>query len=149
MNVTLYKTTDPVNVLSKTLTDAVTKTGTLKENCNVLNPSILFGFNPIAYNYAYIADFGRYYFVGKPINEGAALWRVDLTVDPLMSWKDGIKASPCIAAKSSSAYNLYLNDPNYKCYQDDIILMQNFPSGFEDLSSHFVLTIFGEKVAVS
>ena len=149
MNVTLYKTTDPVNVLSKTLTDAVTKTGTLKENCDVLSPSILFGFNPIAYNYAYIADFGRYYFVGKPINEGAALWRVDLTVDPLMSWKDGIKASPCIAAKSSSAYNLYLNDPNYKCYQDDIILMQNFPSGFEDLSSRFVLTIFGERVAVS
>lgn len=149
MNIKLYKTTDPVNVLSKTLTGEVTKTGNLKENCDVLSPSILFNFNPIEYNYAYIADFGRYYFVGKPINEGAALWRVDLTVDPLMSWKDSIKASPCIAAKSSSAYNLYLNDPNYKCYQDDIILMQNFPSGFEDLSSRFVLTIFGEKVAVS
>lgn len=149
MNIKLYKTTDPVNVLTKTLTDETSKTGTLKENCDILSPSILFGFNPIAYNYAYIEDFGRYYFVGKPINEGASLWRVDLTVDPLMSWQAGIKASPCIAAKSSSAYNLYLNDPNYKCYQDDIILMQNFPSGFENLSSRFVLTIFGEKAAVS
>ena len=149
MNVKLYKTTDPINVLSKTLTDETTKTGTLKENCDVLTPSILFGFNPIAYNYAYIEDFGRYYYVGKPINEGAALWRVDLTVDPLMSWKDGIKASPCIAAKSSSAYNLYLNDPNYKSYQDPHVFSEVFPSGFNVSNASFIMTLFGDKVAAT
>ena len=146
MNVKFYKTADPVNVMNKTLGDETTKSGTLKENCDVLNPSILFNFNPVNYNYAYIPDFGRYYYVGKPVNEGAALWRVDLSVDVLMSWKAGIKSSPCIAAKSSSAYNLYLNDPNYKCYQNDVILMQNFPTGFDETNSRFVLTVFGEKV---
>lgn len=146
MNVKFYKTVDQGNVLNKTLTDETTKTGTLKENCDILNPSILFGFNPVEYNYAYIEDFGRYYFVGKPINEGASLWRVDLIVDPLMSWKAGIKKSPCIAAKSSSQYNLYLNDPNYKCYQDDIILMKKFPGGFSSQTPHYVLSIFGDRV---
>jgi hypothetical protein len=146
MTVEFYKTADPVNVMNKVLSNKTEKSGTLKENCDVLNPSILFNFNPVNYNYAYIPDFHRYYYVGKPVNEGASLWRVDLSVDVLMSWKTGIKSSPCIAAKSSSAYNLYLNDPNYKCYQNDVILMQNFPTGFDETNSRFVLTIFGEKV---
>lgn len=149
MNVIFYKCKDPVEVLNKTLPteepDKIIKSGTLKENCDILSPSILFNFNPVAYNYAYIADFGRYYYVGKPINEGAALWRVDLSVDPLMSWANDIKKSPCIAAKSSSAYNLYLNDPNYKCYQNDIILMKKFSSGFSSQTSCYVLSLFGDR----
>lgn len=149
MNIILYTTRDDKNVLKKTLTNALTKSGTLKENCDILNPSILFNFNPVAYNYAYIADFGRYYYVDKPINEGAALWRVDLSVDVLMSWKDQILSSKCICAKSSNDYNLNLNDPNYKCYQNDLIMMRRFPLGFDGQTPCFIMTILGDKVAAT
>lgn len=149
MNIIFYKTVSPENVIDKVLTDTTTKTGNLLEDTDIIRPSIEFNFNPVSFNYAYIADFGRYYYVRSVVNTGASTWRVDFEVDPLMSFKDQIKASPCIAAKSSSVYNLYLNDPNYKCYQDDVILMQNFPTGFEEQNSHFVLTVLGDKVAVS
>lgn len=149
MNVIFYKTVSPENVIDKAVTDATAKTGNLLEDTDIIRPSIEFNFNPVSFNYALIAAFNRFYFVRSITNTGASTWRVDFEVDPLMSFKDQIKASPCIAAKSSSVYNLYLNDPNYKCYQDDVILMQNFPTGFEDQYSRFVLTVLGDKEAVS
>lgn len=149
MNIIFYKTVSPENVIDKVLTDTTTKTGNLQEDTDIIRPSIEFNFNPVGFNYAYIADFERYYYVRSIVNTGGSTWRVDFEVDPLMSFKDQIKASPCIAAKSSSVYNLYLNDPNYKCYQDDIILMQNFPTGFDDQNPRFVLTVLGDKEAVS
>lgn len=149
MNIIFYETVSPENVIDKALTDATTKTGNLLEDTDIIRPSIEFNFNPVGFNYAYIADFERFYYVRSIVNTGASTWRVDLEVDPLMSFKEQIKSSPCIAAKSSSVYNLYLNDPNYKCYQDDVILMQNFPTGFDDQNPRFVLTVLGDKEAVS
>lgn len=149
MNIDFYISNDPENTLSKTLTNQSTRTGNLLEDTDILRPSIEFNVNPVGYNYAYISAFGRYYYIRSISNTGASTWRVDFEVDPLMSFKDQIKASPCIAAKSSSVYNLYLNDPNYKCYQDDVILMQNFPTGFDDQNPRFVLTVLGDKVAAT
>lgn len=149
MNIIFYKTVSPENVIDKAVTDATSKTGNLLENTDIIRPSIEFNFNPVSFNYALITAFNRFYYIRSITNTGASTWRVDFEVDPLMSFKDQIKASPCIAAKSSSVYNLYLNDPNYKCYQDDVILMQNFPTGFEDQYSRFVLTVLGDKEAVS
>lgn len=147
MNVKFYTTPDGRNVLNKSLANETTKSGTLKEDCDILKPVILFNFNPVGFNYAYIADFGRYYYIDSIVNEGAALWRVKLSVDVLMSWKSQILNSPCICAKSSNDYNLNLNDPNYKCYQNDLILMQRFPLGFDTQTPCFVMTVLGDKVA--
>ena len=145
MNIIFYKTKDPVEVLNKTLTDAAQKVGNLIDPCGVLNPVITFNFNPVNYNYAFIAAFNRYYYADKPTVVNGGIWQVSFHVDPLMSWKNDIKKSPCIAAKSSTAYNLYLNDPNYKCYQDDIILMRKFTGGFSAETPSYVLALFGDK----
>ena len=145
MIVTFYKTKDPVEVLNKTLTDSSERTGNLIDPCDVLNPVITFNFNPVAYNYAYIQVFGRYYYADKPTVLNGGIWQVSFHVDPLMSWKTDIRKSPCIAAKSNSTYNLYLNDPNYKCYQDDIILMHKFSGGFSSQDPSYVLSLFGDR----
>lgn len=142
MNIKFYKTKDPLNKIDKTITDELTKTGKLLDDCSIIRPRVTFAFNPTAYNYAYIPDFGRYYFIDEIINKSNDLWEVSFKVDPLKSFASEIKASQCVVAKSSSKYNLFINDPNYKCEQDNIYLMNKFPSGFDLYDSTFVMTCF-------
>lgn len=149
MIVKFYKTADPVNKLVKTLSNELTKTGKLLDDCSILRPRIQFAFNPVGYNYAYIPEFGRYYYVGDITNNARDLWEVPFNVDPLMSWASDIKSSACIVAKNELQYNLYLNDPGYKCVQNDIILTNKFPSGFDNETPCYILAIFGDKVAGS
>ena len=58
---------------------------------DILNPviSLAAAQPPITYNYAYIPDFGRYYFVKswELVND---LWYASFTCDVLASWKTPI-----------------------------------------------------------
>ena len=108
MNIYLYKTADEQNRLNKTLSDAITLTGALREECDILSPEIKIEStaNLAAYNYCYIPEFGRYYFAEfKIIRTG--LWTVSCSVDVLMSYKDGIKALPAISGRNTSRANYY------------------------------------------
>lgn len=147
MNILLYKMASISKKINKTLPQSPTLslTGNLKEDCDFLDPVIEIENNGVPdVNYAYIADFGRYYFVEPPTNIGAKLWRLKMHVDVLYTYRSGIMGAPCIVAKSSSSYNLYLNDSNYKCYQNPHIFCQAFPSGFNVANAHFVVTLFGD-----
>ena len=62
--------------------------GVLKEDTDVMNPSIVIEYSGLpACNYAYISDLGRYYFITNIICLGATLWRLDMHVDVLMTYK--------------------------------------------------------------
>ena len=63
----------------------------LKENNSILEPSIrvqksALGESYARVNYAYIPEFGRYYFVSSPIVETGQAVTYNLQVDPLMSY---------------------------------------------------------------
>lgn len=147
MNINLYKITNINKKINKTLGTYVTLEGTLKEDCKLLDPVIKIAANdPPDFNYAYIPDFNRYYFVEPPTAIRTGIWELTMHVDVLYTYRDGIMSAPCIVAKSSSNYNLYLNDPNYKCYQNPHIFSERFPSGFNLEDAHFVMTLFGDKV---
>lgn len=146
MTIDFCTTADPLNKITKSLSAGVSKTGTLKDPTNVIDPVVLVEFDPTGYNYANISAFGRYYFIRDIRNVSNYLWEVHMHVDVLMSYAAQIKASQCIVAKNENRYNLYLNDPNYKCYQDDIVLINSFDGGIPNDQSTFVLTCFGEKV---
>ena len=127
----------------------------LKDNCSIMDPVLVLdisaitfdtGYNVFDCNYIYIAEFSRYYHVKDIKTLSEKLVEISCHVDVLMSFASGILASPCIVAKNENSFNLYLNDPNYKCYQDDIILMNTFSSGFPNgTDSRFVVTVFGSK----
>ena len=149
MNIYLYKISDVNNKISKTIpqTPSISLAGNLKEDCNFLDPVVTIenvGVPDV--NYAYIPEFGRYYFVSPPTNKGAKIWELKLHVDVLLTYSQGILNAPCIVAKSSSNYNLYLNDANYKCYQNPHIFSYGFPGGFNVANARFILTLFGDKV---
>lgn len=79
---------------------------TLKDGCNIINPTLVFAgiSNPTAYNYAYIPDFDRYYYVTN-WEAFRDRWFVSLAVDVLGSYRDQIGASRQFIARSESEYN--------------------------------------------
>lgn len=68
--------------------------------------------DPAAYNYAYIAEFLRYYYVSEWTFEGA-LWRATLTVDALASWKSYIGSQSFYVLRSSAQKDGTIMDTMY------------------------------------
>lgn len=87
----------------------------LKDACSVLNPDIELKLgqtdNPTSYNYCYIPDFQRYYFVKWYYSNRC--WHAQCTVDVLASWKVEISGADCYIARAASAYNLDVVDRYY------------------------------------
>ena len=132
------------NTIGKVLKNELTVSGTLKKECSVLRPSILFsGINPASYNYAYIPEFNRYYFIGNPVSVRENLWEIPFTVDVLESWKIQIKQQEAIIERQENKYNLYLNDPDWKVYRNKEVLTRTFPSGFLDTGVYYLTVVGG------
>lgn len=80
---------------------------TLKEDCSVLNPSLLVNltatqiFGNGTLNHCYIGQFNRYYFVDNWTWE-RGLWRADCSVDVLATWRGAIGASRQYILRSSA-----------------------------------------------
>lgn len=86
----------------------------INANCNIISPRIeLTGTgNPSAYNYCYIPDFGRYYFV-KAWTWAPGKWVADLAVDALASYRDQIGASTEYVVRSSARQDGTICDALY------------------------------------
>lgn len=68
--------------------------------------------NPVAYNYAYIADFNRYYFINDwKFDRG--LWYASLVVDVLATYKTEIGSSTLYVLRSASSHDGYIRDTLY------------------------------------
>lgn len=82
----------------------------LRAGTDQLNPVILLDYpNPVAFNYAQIPAFSRYYFINEWTWQGG-VWAGSLRVDPLASWKNTIRAYSQFVLRSASQYNENLTD---------------------------------------
>lgn len=92
MIVYLYNTEDDNNVLEKNLTDEkVYNNIRLKTPVDIIRPSLIIESDEfLLYNYAYIPEFKRYYFIENITNQSNKRYLLDLKVDVLMSFKDDI-----------------------------------------------------------
>lgn len=145
MNVTFYKNNSDKRVITKTLTGATTVSGvSLYDSTSVTAPVLKMsgGASKIAsFNYVYIGDFGRYYYITDfTVENGYIL--ISCKVDVLMSFGTSINNCACVAKRNSNRYNLYLNDEQYKGYQYSNQFIHKFSSPFTK-NSKFVLTVQG------
>ena len=102
----LYKTDSRNNVLAKGLTNELKLNGTLRENTVITAPVITVEISgAFDYNYAYIADFGRYYFISKVEIQRDKLFRLELRVDVLMSNSTSILGSNATILSSQNYSN--------------------------------------------
>ena len=91
MNIILYDNKSPKNKIGKTLVNANNITGTLRGETSTSNIQMLLNIvdlNP--YNYMYIADFNKYYFITNIISVRTGLWLVNASIDVLESYKNEI-----------------------------------------------------------
>lgn len=96
-------------------------------------------------NYAYIAAFGRYYFLTPGIVNGNQMILHALS-DPLMSFWSSFSGSECIAERSSSHPNPELVDDLLPFKPQPQIIRRKMPTGFTPSSSggSYILTVGGK-----
>lgn len=92
--------------------------GALKEKTSIINPEILIEKENITkfnYNYLYIPDFNRWYFIKNIESIRTKLWKISCHVDVLYTWRASILTSKCILSRTSNENNsnLYLNDGSF------------------------------------
>lgn len=110
MIVNFYNVKIRKNELNKVLSSPIVKTCAVKDGITLEDPVIYMAYDSslLGLNYAYIPDFGRYYFVtGKEI-DGKTIY-ISLHVDVLMSFKNDILASKGTATRSNF-YNRNIPD---------------------------------------
>ena len=143
MEITLYKTIEENNKIDKTLSAPYNMSGSLRNESSVIRPSILVEIeNPTKYNYMYIPDFGRYYFIKEMTSVRTNLWRLDCEVDVLKSYANEIKTLTVIIDKNKdySRTNQYLDDGSFIIENKNTIEIKNFSSGFNDEASYVLVT---------
>ena len=79
------------------------------------------------YNYAYIPDFNRYYFIDNIRSEGM-LWVYSLRVDVLASYVSNIEKHGFYILRSSTEYNGKIQDTYYPVSFDHKTLIQRYPT---------------------
>lgn len=77
------------------------KQGTLRDPTDFLNPSVMFEGNLHGYNYMYIPDFNRYYFLDPPVTVRNGLTQLIGHVDVGQTFDTEIRKIPAIGARTA------------------------------------------------
>lgn len=146
--ISLFKTNSENNRVVKTLTDEKQLSGELRNQTSVLNPSIRIesADNISAYNYAYISEFGRYYYIIDIVSVRTNCWVVSLRCDVLMSYKDEIQGLNVILDNTQeTGLSNYLSSPNWVNLVKTKTDIKVFPSGLSEQGEFILVTAGGDS----
>lgn len=152
MNVQFGSTTDDVAVINKTVSLGATIDCQVKAGTSVENPTIIVKYSSInpTDNYAYIADFERYYFIGDKTFTTGNRVEVELSVDPLYSFATGLNTCEFYIDRIGNMGQraAYVSDSNYPMSTETFVENIDFSvspfetAGQEDFAN-YVLTVVG------
>ena len=144
MQIKFYYNSSEKNKINKSISRELTMDGNLRDECSVINPTILVEHSNLSnYNYVYIPEFKRYYFITEMTIVRNNLWRISLKVDVLESFKFNILNLSCIVDKQQNqSYNNYIDDGSYINRADSYVEIANYPNGFNS-SGEFILITAG------
>lgn len=149
MIIFLHKTTSERNKIIKEFNsnDSLTLAGSLRAECSLLHPVILVeisGSSIAQYNYCYIPEFGRYYFINNIESVRTNVWRIHCNVDVLMSYSQQILNLNVIVSDETSPDNeTYMSGEVWNTTvrtKTDVI---NFPNGLLDNGEYILITSGG------
>lgn len=141
-NIILQYNTSDTNVLDKQVGPITEVEGVLRKASSIIKPVIEFeGELPTNCNYMTIPAFARSYFVDNIISTGYNRYEIHAHVDVLSTYKNEIRACTGIIARQEFDWNLYVDDGVFKVYQNRMIYLKKFPSGFN--TQEFVLAVAG------
>ena len=133
--ITLQRNTTEVNRVTKGLVTVATLNGTLRNESNVVDPTILVEVNNLPnFNYLTIPEFNRSYYVTDIKSVRNNLWEITAHSDPLQSFKSQLLDNWGLILRQENVFDLYINDGVFKSKQNDRLGYISFPSGFSDFN---------------
>lgn len=133
--------------INKSLSSGITLLGSLRNESSIINPIILIEIdNPSGYNYMYIPEFGRYYFITDAVSVRTGLWRISGAVDVLMSFASDILNLNVIVSDLSlgeEKASTYIEGEQWKSTVKTMTDVINFPNGLLDSGEYILITSGG------
>ena len=115
MTCTLYTNKQDKATLKKTLSGGRGYSITFKDdNIDIINPTIIISSDIgtlKSYNYVYLPNLNRYYFIDGFTSLFGKRTELSLSVDVLMSWQSDILKMSVIADRSTNKGNKQMTDP--------------------------------------
>lgn len=100
---------------------------TIKDSTSVITPTILLTLDSIPnFNYVFIEQFNRYYFVDNVTSLRNSLWEISLREDVLETYADGIQNLTAFVDRNEYEFNPDIIDEDYavelgQTVDDDVI----------------------------
>lgn len=143
MNITLYTTGDDEHTVNRNMSLIGTYACNVKNPQDRANPEILINATNLTANYAYIPEFGRYYWLNL-VAENNAMVTYKGQSDVLASFKGGILTSPAVISRNPWHFDLYLPDPKMPIESRKASAVIPFPNNhFNGNMNTYVLTTLG------
>ena len=141
----LYNNKSPNEKIGKNLTQLNSFSVVLKEKTSVLNPVLIIESSSDLYqaNYLYIQELGRYYYINDIALLHDDIYEIHAHVDVLETYKSGIKSNKAVIARQQNLYNLYLNDQDFRTYNNDRIQVKKFSDSDFEKTLTYVLVVNG------
>lgn len=147
MTIILYQNLSETHRVNKILINSKEYSGTLRDSCSIINPSFVIesSDNLSEYNYCYIPNFNRYYFINDVTVVYNNMWQFSCHVDVLHTYSEQIKKSYAIISRQENLYNLYLPDDKLLIECDRDVMTLGFTNPLSSASSgkSIVLTVAG------
>ena len=149
MTVTLYKNTSDKRNLNKVISEIKSVSATAKGEINIISPTLILEYFSTDFNYCYISDFKRYYFVNSITLLTGQRVQINLSVDVLMTYKEEIKNLTVNVLRYENIEPTFLSDSRIPLFSDTIQKVIEFPENIFNLenppenSKNFLLTVAG------
>lgn len=145
MDISLYYNASEKNTIGKALQAELHLSGTLRAECSVTSPVIrIQNSSFLNYNYAYIPDFNRYYFITGIMAVSDNIFDISLSVDVLESFKTDIKKLEAILSdtQTTGATN-YIAGEQWVTNVKNLTDIIQFPSGLLTAGEYILITAGG------
>lgn len=142
--ISIGKNSSAVNALEKTYTEKLSLSGTLRNESEISDPTIIIETSSteiFTCNYMKIPTFGRSYFITKIKSLRTNLYEITAHCDVLSSFTSEIKNNYAVVLRQENNFNLLLNDDVFKCKQNPRIVYKKFPSQLGQFN--YILTVAG------
>ena len=143
MKITLYYCMSDDRQINKELSLPLDITGELRQETSISSPIIrVYSADVLRYNYCYIEDFRRYYYISSVDAVSNEIYDVTLRVDVLMSFRGDITQLYCIVSKQTDVENgdEYIDDSSLVTDNLMFSTVYPFPNGFLDSPEYILIT---------
>ena len=149
MTVTLYKNTSDKRNLNKVISEIKSVSATAKGDINIISPTLIIQYFNTDFNYCYISELNRFYYVNSLTLLTGQRMQINLSVDVLMTYKEEIKNLTVNVLRYENIEPTFLSDSRIPLFSDTVQKVIEFPENIFNIESpsenskNFLLTVAG------